>query len=265
MVQRQTRGIFVAQPLLDREWVWAVALITLLLLAEFVGLDRFVRGVGERLLNPVFMTTNRLVTSLAWPVQYARSLTTAHRRIQDLEARLSEASAELGQLSALQQENQALREMLQTSDVTLEERLITTPIISYGKPLVAGGTQEGVETGAMVLIAQTLVGRITSVSEHQAEVGLLSRTSTAPILAKTESGLEGVIRGDDKRVLLTEIPMNETIKVGERVMTQGQDGIAPNILIGRVASVTSKPESAVQTAVVEQLVSFYEATLVEVR
>jgi cell shape-determining protein MreC len=64
---------------------------------------------------------------------------------------------------------------------------------------------------------------------------------------------------------LTEIPVNVKLEVGERVVTQGQDGIAPNIFVGRIASLESKPEAAVQTAVIEQVVSFYEATIVEVR
>lgn len=265
MVKQSPAPVFLAQPWVDREWIWVIALICLLVLAEFVGLGRYIRSGGERVLNPALTTTSRILVGLAGPLQYAQSLTTAQRRIQDLEQRYAEATAELGQMSALQVENEALRAMLRTSDIKLEERLLTTPIVSYGKPLIAGGSRDGIQTGAMVLIAQTLVGRVTTVSEHQAEVGLLSRTSTTPVLARTESGLEGVVRGDDKRVLLTEVPINEELTVGERVVTQGQAGIAPNILIGRVASVTSRPESAVQTAVIEQLVSFYEATVVEIR
>lgn len=239
--------------------------MALLLLAEFVGLDRYIRWAGETALNPVMIGAERIVAGATWPWAHIQSLTTAQRRIQDLEFRYAEASAQLGEMSALQKENQALRELLNASDVTLEERLITTPIIAYGEPLVAGGAQENVQPGAMVLVGQTLVGRIGSVSERQSEVELLSWTTTEPVLAKTESGAEGLIRGDDKRVLLTEVPTNVELQIGERVVTQGQQGVAPNIFIGRVASIMTRPESAVQTAVLEQLVSFYETNVVEVR
>lgn len=257
--------IFLAPSLVSREWLWSFALIALVLLAEFVGFGGVLRGLGERILNPVLVGTQQVMTSVTWPVRHLQNLTTAQRRIQDLERRYAEASAELGSMAALQTENEALRNMMQASDVKLEQRVITTPIVSYGRPLIAGGRQEGIEEGAMVLISQTLVGRVTSVSEHQAEISLLSHLGSEPVLARTESGIDGVIRGDDKRVLLTEVPINQKLIVGERVVTQGQDGIGPNLYLGRIASITSRPESAVQTAVVEQLVSFFEATVVEIR
>lgn len=265
MNKTKTSPVFLAQPSAEREWLWTIALLTLLLLMEFVGLDIYLRAGGERLLNPILGVTRNMIIGITWPFSHYQTLNTAQRRILDLEYRYAETSAQLGEMDALKSENEALREMLTARDIKLEERFLTTPIVSYGRPLIAGGTQDGVQVGQMVLIAQTLVGRITGVTPHQAEVGLLSRATTSPILARTESGIEGIVRGDDKRVILTEIPINVEVKVGDRVVTQGQVGVAPDMLIGRVASVTSKPESAVQTAVVEQLVSFYETTIVEIR
>jgi cell shape-determining protein MreC len=103
------------------------------------------------------------------------------------------------------------------------------------------------------------------VAVNQSEIGLLSQESGPTILAKTESGVQGLIRGDGKRVLLTEIPVDVTLNVGERIVTQGQEGVAPNMFIGRISAVRNDPASAVQTALIEQLVSFYEASIVEVR
>lgn len=265
MVKPDTAPVFISRTNLKKEWIWVGTVIGLLVLAEFVGMDRYLRRVGETVLNPVMIGAERVVAGVAWPWMRLQSLTTAQRRIQDLEFRYAEASAQLGEMNALQKENEALRNLLNTNDIKLEQRFITTPIIAYGKPLIAGGAEEGVREGAMVLVAQTLVGRIGAVSERQSEVELLSRATTAPILARTESGVEGLVRGDDKRVLLTEIPTNVELKVGERVVTQGQEGVAPNIFIGRIASLNTRPESAVQTAVLEQLVSFYQTNVVEVR
>jgi rod shape-determining protein MreC len=251
----------------SRQYRWGVYLIilTLIMIADFVGATRPVRALGERALSPLQYLSNTVISTMTQPFQSLHSLQTAQRRIQDLELRYAETSAQLGELDRLKAENQALREMLGASDIKLAQRSITRPIVSYGRSLVAGGKEDGIREGQMVLIKQTLVGLVGSVSEAQAEVRLLSQEGTQPVLAHTESGVQGLVVGDGKRVILTEIPLDAEVKVGERVMTDGQEGIARDVLLGRVASVKAEPADSTQTIVIEQLVSFYEAQVIEIR
>ncbi len=251
--------------LFRHELLMAVISILLIVMAEFVGVLQPFRGSLEKILRPFQRLGISLVQTARSPFSYVQSLQTAQRRVQDLEYRYAEASALLSQLDQVQAENQALREMLNASDVTLQKRVITVPIVSYGRPLIAGGSHEGVQSGQMVLVAQTLVGVVTTVFDDQAEIGLLSQETTQPVLAHTESGVQGLIVGDGKRVLLTELPIDAPVTIGERVVTDGQAGISRDILVGRVATVANSPSAATKVAVVEQLVSFYETSLLEVR
>ena len=53
--------------------------------------------------------------------------------------------------------------------------------------------------------------------------------------------------------------------VGERVLTLGQPGVPSNLYVGSIQNLLTKSADPVQSAVLEQYVSFYEASLVEVR
>jgi rod shape-determining protein MreC len=247
------------------EWAVGLILIVGLALTEFVGLNQPGQRVVQRLMHPVQLVARQVTQSIVAPLRYGWSLQKTQRRILDLEQRYAESSAQLGEMDSLKSENEALRGMLQATDTRLEKRVITTPILSYGHPLVAGGSQDGVQTGQLVLVSQTLVGMVTDVSETQSQVHLLFQEQTQSVVAKTESGVQGLVKGDGKRVLLTEIPVEAEVKVGDRVITSGQAGIPGDIFIGRVASVQAEPQASAQTAVIEQIVSFYHTQVVEIR
>lgn len=261
-----TRQPYVFSPqTLKQEWLVSLAVVGFLILGEFVGITGPLRGVISQSVVPLNIAVARLMQVTVTPFIYVGSLTTAQRRVQDLERRYAEASAQLGELDALRAENDAMKQLLDAEPLAADQRVLSMPIVAYGRPLIVGGQNQGIELGNMVLVSQTLVGLVTHVAVNQSEIGLISQESGPTILAKTESGIQALVKGDGKRVLLTEVPVDAKLTIGERVMTQGQEGVAPNIFIGRIASIRNDPASAVQTAVLEQLVSFYEASIVEVR
>jgi rod shape-determining protein MreC len=247
-----------------RNWFYLGAVTVIFSLLEYLGVLQPIRKMGERIINPGLKTGAVVVRAVRWP--YEMILFTRHgvQRIQDLEYRYNETSAQLGELTKLQEENQALRALIENSDRTLSARVVTTPILAYGYPMVGVGQTAGVRAGALVLIAQTLVGQVTEVSEYQANVRLLSHAQSQPILARTESGAEGLVKGTGSKVVLTEVPKEVVLTVGERVVTAGQPGIDRDLFLGRIVSLDQNPAAPVQTATIEQVVSFYEARVVEV-
>lgn len=254
---------------LDSQPGWWVTISPLLVviclvISEYVGLLTPVRGWGEQAFKPLWGLGSTLYASISWPLQWSSSASHAARRIQDLEFRYSEALAQLGELQRLKEENEALRSLVENSPRPEVSRLVAAPILSYGTPYVGVGSQEGAQEGAVVLAAHTLVGFLDEVSEHQSQVRLLTHAQTQPVLARTESGVEGVIKGTGSRVTLTEVAKDTTLTVGERVVTAGQKGIDGDIFIGRISSIDNPPAAPTQTAVIEQLVTLYETRVVEV-
>ena len=187
-------------------------------------------------------------------------------RLEDLQYRYSEAAADLIKIKSLEQENQELRKLLENSDRSYRQVVITSPVISFAQSFIAAGSQSGIKTGSAVLYKDTLLGLIDQVEDRQSSVLLLSKLSDFYILAETETGVKGIIKGNGREVLLTEVKHDEQIEIGQLVFTSSQLGIEKGLLIGRVARVlTDNQAFAVKTAVIEQLVNFYEANLVEIK
>ena len=244
-------------------WWYSGALFLLLLLLEFLGMLRPVRQSMEFLLQPVLTAAAQVVRIASTPLKIVDNSLQSYQRVQDLELRYAEALAQLAQIDQLKKENQELRSFIQ--DKTEPQTRLLVPVVSYGRPYIGAGREKGIKPGDMVLLQDILIGRIGQVSENQAEVVLLSQNNTQPVLARTEQGITGTVQGDGRKLFLAELPVEIELQRGERVMTVGQAGVAAGILIGRVGSIEKKSELPTQRAVIEQVVSFYDAQVVEVR
>jgi hypothetical protein len=86
------------------------------------------------------------------------------------------------------------------------------------------------------------------------------------IVAETANGVRGLVKGNGRDVLLTEVASATDLTRGELVYTVGQTGVQRGLLLGRISYVVEQnPSQATLTARLEQLVNFYEVSLVEIR
>ncbi len=239
-------------------------IVGLFILFDLVGISRYVRGFFERILSPFSLVSSQIVYSVQQPFYLIAKSYNSGVKIRDLELRYSEVLAELGQMQALEEENQALRALIENADRKLVDSVVSVPVVSYGLPYIGSGTQDEVRSGSLVLSSQTLVGRVDQVSERQSSVVLLASAKLEPILVKTQSGVTGIVKGDGRHILLTEVASDAEIQVGDRVVTAGQSGIQPDIFIGKISYIVDDPAQSVKTAYVDQLVSFFESRIVEV-
>ncbi len=243
-----------------------IAIIFLSMLFEFVGWFNSLRAFGQKYTVPVSTVNTRIIQQLFQPYEYFVFTFSKSKYLQQLEVKHAQALAQLTELDKLRLENEELRKLLGASDQKIGQKtIIGAPIVSLAFPAVGVGSVDGVFENDMVLIGEVLIGTIDVVTEYQSKVSLLSSQRKKRILARTESGVEGVIDGDGKNVLLTHIPRSVAVKEGERVMTVGQEGIEKNMLIGTIQKTEHIPSDATQTFVIQQLVSFYSAALVEVK
>jgi len=158
--------------------------------------------------------------------------------------------------------------LLGSSDIKTGKTIVARSIAAYGQPaiMLPSSGSENLRIGNPVLIDGAVVGRISKLQKSQAQISLLSQNDfSLLLLAKTQNGTNGIIKGDGKRVLFTEVLRGDNLQEGDRVVTQGQEGVTSNLFIGKVQQIVKDESSPVQTAILEQLTSFYETTLVEVR
>jgi len=240
------------------------ALLVFIFLLDFLG---FLTLRSWRSVVANWQARNyQILLNLTQPVSKLRQFWQLRQKLEDLEYRYRESSVQLSELEALREENQALKKLLENTDRGLEKNLIVRPISSFAKPVLAIGNDSGVQLGSVVLGEGSLLGIIEEFSHQQARVLLLKDMFDQGVVAKTESGVRGLVRGDGKNVLLVEVASEATLNLRERVLTAGQEGIAADIYIGRIASLKDLDSAkSTQEAILQQDVNFHELSLVEVQ
>ncbi len=207
-----------------------------------------------------------LLQQLGQPLRRLQNFWNLSARLEDLQYRYSEAAATAIQVKSLERENQELRRMLENTDRNYSQVVISAPLVSFAQSFVAAGQRSGVQLGSAVLHQGTLLGLIDQVEERQSRVLLLSRMGERALLAQTNQGVLGLVRGSGREILLTEVPADAELALGDLVYTKAQEGIKEGLLIGRVVKVDRDNKAlATQTAAIEQLVDFFAVALVEIQ
>jgi cell shape-determining protein MreC len=250
--------------------VWIGALLGILCTAvfEYAGLLGWLRTGVEFTSQPLRTVSGRAVATLQRPLEFLRVATRRYTYVLDLELRYAETVAKLGELEKLRKENQELRAVLEgtpSAQRAMQRGRRFASILSYAQPTIDVGTAQGLNGDELVFVAGTCIGKVHQLAAYQAQVKLLNSLGDQDvILAKTESGVAGVITGNNTSVLLQEIPIEATVQVGQRVETTGQLGVSAGLYIGRVEEVIRREGAPTQQAVIDQGVSFFRSTVVEV-
>ncbi len=214
--------------------------------------------------KPVMQLTSRVVQAIEWPIH---TLVRSHflaRRVQQLEQQYAQSVAELGRLEGVAAENQELRKLLENTDRSIRESRVAGTLVSLARPAVSIGSDSSVKVGDEVLADGIFVGTIGDVSPVLSFVTLLTQPDHQPILAKTQSGTKGIITGTGRTLVLTEVDLEDSLVVGDRVLTVGQPGVMGDLAIGQIVRIIDNPSSPVQEAQVEQIIDFYQTRVVEI-
>lgn len=255
------------QPKLRPFWysvVMAASVLASILLITATGLFISFRDVVLALSAPVLEKNTQIVSVVTLPLRGIFSGVRKQDQVRSLSLEVSALQSRVAELEYVESENKALRALLENSDRTLDEVRVTTPIVSLAYPAVSVGSEDGVSKNRAVVLSGTLVGVIDEVFPEQSKVLLLSQSQLKPVLVRTESGVEGVVMGDGRGVIMKHIPREIEIEEGERVFTLGQEGIRKNMFVGKIGRITADPSAPTKEAIIEQYVSFYDAVVVEV-
>lgn len=176
--------------------------------------------------------------------------------------------AHLGELAALREENQRLREevsrlrgwhaaalRLEAENKSLRDLLqyrgpdrntfVSARVVADGhgpfvkSVLVNIGTRDGIEKGQAAVTQLGLVGRVTEVGDRSARILLITDlNSRIPVLVE-ETRARAILAGDNsERPQLVFLPQGTRLSPGQRIVTSGHGGALPHgIPVGVVASV----------------------------
>ena len=202
------------------------------------------RGVGAFLFEPfdrVVLTGDRLFA--AW-----RESNELHRRITQLELdnqRLRSEGAE----------NRRLRELLELPEWRGLPLRPVEVLALGGDPMptaatLSAGDKAGIRAGDALVTADGLVGRVTEVWPGLSRATLLTDPNLAIACEIESTGVNGVLRftlAPSPRLLMTAVPLADTVRIGERVVTSELSLRFPRgIPVGTVVGLRQDPSGLVQ-------------------
>ncbi len=236
------------------------------MVATYTALSLFLLVVGERLPTgwlrgagaAIFDPFDRVVMTGANALRAWTENATLHARVAQLEtenARLRSAGAE----------NQVMRTQL---DLDVWHGLPLTPVevlaFSGEAPpatiTLRAGRGRRISVGDAVLTSDGLIGRVTESWGVRARASLLSDPNLAVACEIETTGVYGVLRYSQDplpRLLMTAVPLSDTVRVGERVVTSDLSVRFPRGLpVGTVVRVSADPTGLMQEIEVQAAARF---------
>ncbi len=193
------------------------------------------RGIGAW----VFAPFDRVVLSLD-------RMAAAWRENEVLHQRVTELTLENDRLRTGGIENQELRRSL---GLPLARRFLLHPVeilalSGEGTPsaaTVSAGRRDGITEGDAVVTSEGLLGRVGEVYDHLSRVVLLTDLNSAVACEVESTGVLGVLRfslAPQARLILTDVPLTDTLRAGQRVLTSGLSRHYPRgLAVGQVQRV----------------------------
>ena len=244
-------------------FIFYVVMCVVLMLVDgrFRTLDGF-RSVITSLTTPVVevltLPKEWLESSEGYFVSKAK-LTVA---VNELTAKNKTLSLENVRLHELEQENHELRRLLAATS-KISQKSVTAEVIGWvadqytRRIKINIGNDEGIKVGMPVLSSTGIVGQISRVVKHQAEITLLidHRQQISVINERTNQFF--LLQGTgDQSLDMRFVPPKSDVQAGDKLVTSGLDRIFPkNIPVGRVLSVNYEAGETYQTVSVSPVFS----------
>lgn len=246
-----------------------------------LGMSKFIAGVfllflvlGERVgwFSPLLTRVEELIVpakiqiavgvhSLASNIHVVVGGSGTSQREFELQQQYTRALARISELEVIEKEYADITR-LQANRASNKE-VVYAPVVSYAQPMIGAGSSAGISSGAPLFNAGVLLGFVTESTESQARVVLLHQVSSNGLVVETESGIQGLARGDGKKVKMQEVPVSASVKLGERVVTFGQEGVPKGLFVGSIGREEQSPAAPTKTFIIDQPQSFFATTVVE--
>jgi rod shape-determining protein MreC len=201
----------------------------------------------------------RIELGLLWPAnqvrQFLESVARDHKENEALRIEVTQLRVERLLLLRAGAEYERLR---RTLDFAAPRGPVLCParvMMVAGEPWplsfqVSAGSRRGVRVGQAVVAPEGLVGRVADVGPEHSTVTLLTDPNLAVAAEVIPSGVRGVLRfrAEEKPGLyLTNVPLTDTVRVGESVATSGLSQLFPEgVPVGTVTRLGRDPGGLIQ-------------------
>lgn len=161
-----------------------------------------------------------------------------------------EQSVLLQSLNTLKAENEHLRNLLK-ADIPIHPKAVLGEITHTSRDpftnlvIVNRGSQHHIQAGQAVVDARGVVGQVTRVYPFSSEVTLITDKNLSIPVQIERNQLRAIAFGEGNNTLdIPYLPTNVDIKIGDKLVTSGIDGIYPAGLdVAIVTEILQNPDS----------------------
>ncbi len=267
----------------ERGHWWVAVLLAaglLLLILSEAGALAPVEGVLGLVVAPIERAASAIIRT-------AGDLTPTSRDLQDLQQEVSRLQAyndtlvqENIRLREYQAENEELRRKLAFAQANPTLAMVGADVVDRGCDLytcgevvgrdtnpylryiiINAGTRHGVAVGMPVVTSgSVLVGRVARASANLAYVQLVNDPQSRVAAMLQQSRITGLVVGSPEGAMtMTDILPDETVNIGDIIITSAIGGLLPRgLIIGQVDSVAYQESLLFQEAMVRPAIDFQQ-------
>lgn len=161
-----------------------------------------------------------------------------------------EHAVKLQRLSTIQSENEHLRSLL-NGNIPIQPNAVLGEISHMGRDpftrvvVVNRGSNHKIKAGQAVVDSKGVIGQVTRVYPFTSEVTLITdKELSIPVQIERNQLRAIAFGGSDNTIDIPYLPTNVDIKVGDKLVTSGLDGIYPaGLAVAIVTKIEQNPES----------------------
>lgn len=245
-----------------------IIMIVLILFSSQRSSKSYIEGVTGDVMNPiqkVIYSVSKYISDTYYGMTHYSELM---NKIEDLSEENGKLKSEIINYSALKEENDKLRDVLNLKDRLDDYTFVGANIIGKNSAytndyIVDVGTSDGLENGMIVVANGGLFGMVTSVSNNWSIIspiingsisvgGIVQRTNESQGMVKKYKNSPG------NYVLKMEyVPVDKEIIEGDIVVTSGLGGVYPyGIVIGEVTSIENDKRNLSKSILIKSHVDF---------
>ena len=161
-----------------------------------------------------------------------------------------EHKVRLQRMSTVEAENNHLRSLL-NGNIPIQPKAILGEISHTGRDpfshvvVVNRGSQHRIKAGQAVADSKGVIGQVTRVFPFSSEVTLITDKALSIPIQIERNQLRAIAFGEGNNTLdIPYLPANVDIKVGDKLVTSGIDGVYPaGLAVAKVTKILQNPES----------------------
>jgi rod shape-determining protein MreC len=222
-----------------------------------------VKNVVSFITTPIFSVASRVTRGISDFFGAVFSISELQKENEQMKKQIAELQGENAKLLEMKKENEQLRSALafqeESGGKLLPAEIIGKDPNSFLQEIkIDKGTSSGVKKGMAVVYGGVLIGRIKESEVSSANVTLIISPKSAVPAMTQEGRVLGILRGQvGYGLILEEVPIEEKISVGERLISSGLGSEYPQgLILGDIEKVETDQNKIFQTAQVKMPVNF---------